>query len=171
MSAICSSRATLRPQYLLERLHVALRRIGLDRATRRHSCRSSSDHLAKVALGLIFGLLGSSVIAFLQKVRLEDRALAGGMLLAISCGSLAGLYSGIFVSEYQLLTPKAHRSWDSLGVNTESNRDSHKPYVRGLDQTAVAALIDGFADHHYTRDEVIQQITEMSRESALRQSR
>lgn len=75
------------------------------------------------------------------------------------------------MSEYQLLTPTAHRSWDSLGVNTESNRDSHKPYVRGLDQTAVAALIDGFADHHYTRDEVIQQITEMSRERALRQSR
>jgi hypothetical protein len=92
----------------------------------------SSDHLAKVALGLIFGLLGSSVIAFLQKVRLEDRALAGGMLLAISCGSLAGLYSGIFVSEYQLLTPTAHRSWDSLGVNTESNRDSPSLMLGGL---------------------------------------
>jgi hypothetical protein len=171
MSAICSSRATLRPQYLLERLHVALRRIGLDRATRRHSCRyvirspresGSRSHIRSP---------GQFCNCVLQKVRLEDRALAGGMLLAISCGSLAGLYSGIFVSEYQLLTPTAHRSWDSLGVNTESNRDSHKPYVRGLDQTAVAALIDGFADHHYTRDEVIQQITEMSRERALRQSR
>jgi hypothetical protein len=127
----------------------------------------SSDHVSKVLLGLVFSLIGGSVIALLQKIPANERNLAGAALFALSVGCLGGIYSGILVSEYQVLTPRAHRNWGStVALDTTKQTgtmvDTHKLYLRDFDQSAIAAVLDGYAGHHYSRDEAIRQIVEIS---------
>ena len=60
-------------------------------------------------LGLLFALLGGSLIAFLHKLTREDRIIAGKLVFALSLTCLLGVYTGLFVNERELLTPKGRR--------------------------------------------------------------
>jgi hypothetical protein len=80
-------------------------------------------------LGLLFAFGGGSIIAFIGKLSPEDRQLAGKAILALSFACLVGVYSGIGISEWQILSPpeKAH-----LNASTALPRASiaDKKYLR-----------------------------------------
>ena len=60
-------------------------------------------------LGLLFALFGGSLIVFLHKLTSEDRVVAGKLVFALSLTCLLGVYTGLFVNERELLTPKERR--------------------------------------------------------------
>lgn len=95
----------------------------------------SSDHLSRVILGLLFGLIGGSIAALLHKIPVNDRHLAGAALCTLSLGCLVGVYSGIFVSQYQLLTPASQRTYNSEAASAMSPKtgaaDTRNYYLRG----------------------------------------
>jgi hypothetical protein len=57
-------------------------------------------------LGLLFAFAGGSVLTFIHKLDAGERRLAGQAVLALSLACVGGLYTGIFVSEHRLLSPK-----------------------------------------------------------------
>jgi len=65
----------------------------------------SAHSLAQGVLASLFALFGGSLLGLLQKVPIHDQFKVAAGILAISVGTLIGLYSGIYVNEHQLLTP------------------------------------------------------------------
>jgi hypothetical protein len=65
----------------------------------------SDEKLAQGFLAALFTLFGGSLIALLRKLTVVDQIKAAGGLGAIAAGTLIGVYSSIYVNEYQLLTP------------------------------------------------------------------
>jgi hypothetical protein len=61
-------------------------------------------------IGLLFAFGGGSMLAFLGKLSLDDRRAALQGIIAMSLLCLVGVYGGIAVSEYQLVTPRASRA-------------------------------------------------------------
>src|SRR5688500_11854820 len=79
----------------------------------------SATSVVTPLLGLLFAFAGSSVIAFLHKLTQQDRKVASYAMTALSVACLVGIYSGVLVNEYRLLTPK-HRRWQQ--VDTAATR-------------------------------------------------
>jgi hypothetical protein len=60
-------------------------------------------------LGLLFTLLGGSLIALLNKLDEPNRKMAGQVVFALALACLVGVYSSVVINERQLLTPKERR--------------------------------------------------------------
>jgi hypothetical protein len=60
-------------------------------------------------LGLLFALLGGSLVALLKGLDDANRRVAGQAVLALSLACLSGVYCSVAVNERQLLTPKELR--------------------------------------------------------------
>src|SRR6266404_185421 len=71
-------------------------------------------------LSLLFAFGGSSILVFISKVGLEDRAVAGKCIFALSLACLFGTYTGIMVSEWRLLTPPSLRSVNLSNTSARS---------------------------------------------------
>jgi hypothetical protein len=69
----------------------------------------SDEKLTQGLLAAIFALFGGSLLALLQKLSVVDQIKAAVALCAISLGTLLGIYSGLYVNEFQLLTPMTER--------------------------------------------------------------
>ncbi len=69
----------------------------------------SEQHLAQAVIAALFALFGGSLLTFLQRLTDDNQKRASIGVLAISLGALVGVYSGLYVNEYQLLTPPARR--------------------------------------------------------------
>lgn len=65
----------------------------------------TSESVVTSVIGLLFALLGGSLLALLKQLSTDDRRTAGQALAALSLACLLGTYSGIVISEHQLLTP------------------------------------------------------------------
>ena len=63
----------------------------------------STAELTITLLGLLFALVGGSVGAFLAKLDVDGRKLAGAALLSFSIFASAGLYSGLYIRINDLL--------------------------------------------------------------------
>jgi hypothetical protein len=87
----------------------------------------STTPIVASLLGLLFAFAGGSVIAFLHKLTPPDRTAAGQALLALSVGSLIGLYAGIAVSEYRLLSPAHRRVAAPPNAGTGTTRAERAP--------------------------------------------
>lgn len=84
-------------------------------------------------LSLLFAFGGGSVIALIQKLDKEHRKLAAQAIFALSVACFIGLYTGILVSEWQLLSPRNGEQTDSpqvLGGLEREAIDSRKYYLR-----------------------------------------
>ena len=64
----------------------------------------TAQSVVTALLGLLFAFVGGSLIALMGKLASSDRQLAGKCILSLSLGCLLGTYTGIFVSENQLLS-------------------------------------------------------------------
>ena len=70
----------------------------------------TSESVVQTLLGLLFALMGGSVIAFLSKLSPEDRKTASQAIASLSIGCLIGIYSGIVVTQYRLLSARIDSS-------------------------------------------------------------
>jgi hypothetical protein len=68
-------------------------------------------------LSLLFAFGGGSVIAFIHKLDQEHRRLAAQAIFALSVACFIGLYAGILVSEWQVLSPRNGKQTDSPRVS------------------------------------------------------
>lgn len=83
-------------------------------------------------LSLLFAFVGGSVIALIQKLDKEHRKLAAQAIFAISVGCFIGLYVGILVSEWQVLSPRNGEQTDSPWASGGLERGSiaSRKYLR-----------------------------------------
>ena len=70
-----------------------------------HLAGLSSGSVTSSLLGLIFAFGGGSAIAFQRNLDEQERSTAGKAIFALAASCLVGVYSGIFVTERQLLSP------------------------------------------------------------------
>jgi len=74
----------------------------------------SAQSLAQAVIALLFAMFGGSLLALFQKLAVPEQIKVAAGILAISLGTLAGVYSGIFVTEHQILTPTSRRFTQQL---------------------------------------------------------
>lgn len=67
----------------------------------------TSESVVSQLVGLLFVFVGGSIFTLLSKLNHHQRILSGKLLMAISLATLVGVYSGIAVSEFRLLSPRA----------------------------------------------------------------
>jgi hypothetical protein len=67
----------------------------------------SSTPIVKSVVGLLFAFGGGSIIAFIKGIDAHDRKIAGASILALSLACTFGVYSGILVKTYHLLSPRS----------------------------------------------------------------
>lgn len=60
-------------------------------------------------VALLFAFGGGSIIAFLHKLSGADRTAASQAVLAFSLACLVGVYAGLRVSEYRMLSPEGRK--------------------------------------------------------------
>ena len=71
----------------------------------------SSDNVVTTILPLLFAFGGGSAVGFFHKIEEQFRKTAYQLIFALSISCLIGAYSGIVISEYQLLSPKERRQY------------------------------------------------------------
>ncbi len=83
-------------------------------------------------LGLLFAFVGGSVIAVLGRIGKDDRKVAGQAMTALAISCLVGAYAGIFISEYQLLSPNdTHAPQNYTRQSTAERRSvAERKYLR-----------------------------------------
>ena len=84
----------------------------------------TAESVTSSVLALLFAFGGGSAISFMQKLDTQDRATAGKAIVALSLACLLGLYVGIILSEYQLLSPGGQ------GQTVRTSVEARK-YLRG----------------------------------------
>ena len=65
----------------------------------------TSESVVTQTIGLLFAVMGGSLIVLLKGLQPDDRRLAGKMILSLSVMALLGVVSGIVISENRLLSP------------------------------------------------------------------
>ena len=120
----------------------------------------TSESVVISVLGLLFAFGGGSIIAFIGKLNLEDRQLAGKAILAFSVACLVGVYSGIGICEWQILSPpeKAH-----LNASTALPRASiaDKKYLRSALIKPMNAIDTQLTMNVISSDEAYKQLFEL----------
>jgi hypothetical protein len=92
----------------------------------------SSAQLTTTLLGLLFALIGGSIIAFIEKLDNDSRRAAGLSLLAFAPTAMLGLYLGIFVRVNDFLRMQP--------AEATVSRASADDYLRGSRAEQVAFL-------------------------------
>ena len=112
----------------------------------------SAESTLAVIIPLLFTFGGGSAVAFLPKLDAESRKVAATAVVALSLSCLAGVYSGIVVSEYQLLSP--HRGTGKRTAVAEMK------YLRSVDLKKVDAIDQQFRTHVLTAEQAYERLYE-----------
>ena len=111
----------------------------------------SAESTVRVVLPLLFAFGGGSAIAFLHKLTPDDRKRAAGAIAALSLSCLIGVYSGVAVSEYQLLTPA--RQLPKRSTPIADNR-----YLRSLKVDEVQLIDQRYKTKEYTAERAYAEL-------------
>lgn len=95
----------------------------------------SASPIAATVIAGALTLAGGSAIALFQKLEERDIKRVCQCLAAFSIASLLGLYCGVVVCEYRLLTPLAQRT--AIVENAVGNDSVDKKYVRDAEVDAI----------------------------------
>ena len=82
----------------------------------------SASSLAQGAIGLLFAFGGGSAIALSEKLSPSKQIFACAAIASLSIGCFIGIYSSVYISEHQLLTPAATRATDAAGKTSVEAR-------------------------------------------------
>jgi hypothetical protein len=115
----------------------------------------SAQSTVAIILPLLFAFGGGSAIAFLPKLDAKDREQAAAAVMAMSLSCLVGVYSGILVSEYQILSPKNSPSRSRAGSIAEMK------YLRGATMDKIVAIDQQFRTHTLTAVQALEQLHEL----------
>lgn len=104
----------------------------------------SATSAVTALLGLLFAFAGGSILAFLEKFSSVNLRVASQALLALSLACTIGLYTGIYVSEHQLLSPPERFSAraDTAGRSAFRESVESRKYLRAAIGDGVEA-VDG----------------------------
>jgi hypothetical protein len=91
----------------------------------------SATSVVTQLISFLFALVGGSLLAFLHKLNEKDRRLAGAALLSLSLAAVAGMYLGVLVTEYRLLSPTQ---------NIKAAVEGRSFYVRSAAMDAATAI-------------------------------
>lgn len=107
-------------------------------------------------LSALFAFGGGSAVAWLQKIDTESRHLASVIIFSLSLSCLIGVYSGIYVSEHQLLTPEKVRQerWADDSSLTYL-------YLRSVDIALAHKIDQMYTSKRITAEQAYEQIYEM----------
>ncbi len=120
----------------------------------------SSGSTLSVLIPLLFSFAGGSAVTFLPKLDLEARKPVAAAVIALSLSCLGGVYSGIFVTERQLLSPPNIRSAVLTAYTAKADRDNFK-YLR-TDEVKEADFIDQkFRRNELTSEQAYEQLYEL----------
>ena len=86
----------------------------------------SATSVVSQIIGLFFALAGGSVIAFLKGLEKEERRMAGQAMLSASAGALLGIYVGVLVVQFRLLSPPSLQT-PASGAAVSSVSSSRSP--------------------------------------------
>jgi hypothetical protein len=100
----------------------------------------SASSLAQGAIGLLFAFGGGSAIALSEKLSPSKQLFACAAIASLSIGCFIGIYTSVYASEHQLLTPQGTRVTDAAGhTSVEARkvlRSELMEQVIALDQMA-----------------------------------
>lgn len=111
----------------------------------------TSESITNTLMGLLFAFAGGSAITFMHKLDEIARANASKAIFSLALACLLGIYSGIFISEHQLLSP--HEQKVAGRANIESRkylRENLFPLAQTIDQKK--------ANGHLTPEEAYEQL-------------
>lgn len=66
----------------------------------------TAESVVSQVIGLLFTVIGGSILVTLKKLSVDERRTAGGLLTALCLGTLIGATSGILAVQYRWLSPK-----------------------------------------------------------------
>lgn len=119
----------------------------------------SAESTLGVVLPLLFAFGGGSAVTFLHKLEPVDRKLAGAAVTALSLFCLAGVYSGIFVSEHQLLSPSADQDAELGSIEA-------RKYLRSVDARLVDVIDQRYKGRELTAAEAYEALYQLASEAA-----
>ncbi len=86
----------------------------------------TAESVVSQDIGLLFAVIGGSILITLKKLSPDERRLAGGLLTALCLGTLIGTTSGILAVQYRWLSPKVVFT---SKANTNENKTKPPPDV------------------------------------------
>lgn len=91
----------------------------------------SAQSIVQAVIAALFAMFGGSILVLLEKVSPTNQLKSCVAILAVSLGTLVGVYSGVYVNEHELLTPTSRRvsAFESRRMDTEVEKYL-KAYVR-----------------------------------------
>jgi len=93
----------------------------------------TSSSAVSALIPLLFAFGGGSAVAFLQKLDRETQRRASVAIISLSIACLVGTYTGIVVSEYQLLSPATNKPIPDKRVERTYLRSSTISLVNAID--------------------------------------
>jgi hypothetical protein len=115
----------------------------------------SAHSLAEAVIAALFALFGGSLLAFLQKVPSKDQLTVSAGVLAVSVGTMVGLYSGLYVNEHELLTPPSAR----VRATSEGSKAAEvSKYLREDIMSPANAIDQQYRSGQITMNEAYEQL-------------
>lgn len=110
----------------------------------------TSASVVSTLIPLLFVFGGGSAVAFLQKLDNEKQLRASIAIFCLSISCLGGTYTGILVTEYQLLSPQTN--------NQIPDRRTERTYLRSSTTSLVNAIDAQRAKGNLTADQAYEQL-------------
>ncbi len=104
-------------------------------------------------ISLLFAFSGGSAIAFMHKIDADARTRANKAILALTLACLVGVYTGIYVSDNQLLTK------DVTKIRERRTIEANK-YTRNKFLSKANAVDQRRANNHLTWEEAYKELYE-----------
>ena len=112
----------------------------------------TSSSVVSSLIPLLFAFGGGSAIAFIQKLEIDARKLASIAITCLSLSCLAGIYSGILMTEYHILSPE--------NQNRTSQSREESTYLRAGTTSLVNFIDSQIAKGNITVAEGYEQLRE-----------
>lgn len=138
----------------------------------------TSESVVQSLIGLLFALMGGSVIALLGKLSPEDRTKASQAIASLSIGCLIGIYSGIIVTQYRLLSPRIESTKPLIAAQAPSPPAPPEPkgaaraeiskerYVRSAIIDKANAIDIRYKSNRITLEQAYEEMYSLAREPA-----
>jgi len=119
----------------------------------------SAQSTVAILIPLLFTFGGGSAVAFLPSLDAASRKLAAAAVIALSLSCLIGLYTGIIVSERQLLSSQEKRA-SSLSARTSI---ADRKYLRAIDMREVDVIDQRQRNNDISVKQAYEQLYELAK--------
>ena len=123
----------------------------------------SAQSLSNGVIAAVFALTGGSLLALLKTLSDADQLKAAAGIGGISLGAILGVYSGLYVNDHRLLSPKAQlanvqQQAGQQVINTTSQEGGK--YLRSVNLTRVNEIDQEYRTGVLQLDQAYEQLRE-----------